>query len=92
MSPPMIVETPRIARLIAPVTIRPTPRPPPTSIFIRRPDRNEPNRFGASRKSSAFRDGGVSTTIRSQRFSESSLPSFSIAMYSCVPENDDAIV
>ena len=32
---------------------------------MNRPSRNEPSRFGASRKSSAERDGGVSTTIRS---------------------------
>ncbi len=49
-------------------------------------------RCGASRKSSAERDGGVSTTIRSQPPVAASWPSFSIAMYSCVPENDEEIV
>ena len=48
---------------------------------------------GASRKSSAERAGGVSTTIRSQApvstASACSWPSFSIAMYSCVPANWD---
>ena len=33
---------------------------------MKRPSRNEPSRLGASRKSSAERDGGVSTTMRSQ--------------------------
>ena len=59
---------------------------------MNRPSRNEPSRFGASRKSSAERDGGVSTTMRSQVPSRSacarSWPSFSIAMYSCVPANE----
>ena len=49
-------------------------------------------RCGASRKSSADRLGGVSTMIRSQLPSAASWPSFSIAMYSCVPENDEEIV
>ena len=56
---------------------------------MNRPSRNDPSRFGASRKSSADRLGGVSTTIRSQRSSARSWPSFSIAMYSCVPEKLD---
>ena len=34
-------------------------------------------------------EGGVSTTMRSQRSSARSCPSFSIAMYSCVPAKDD---
>ncbi|COY13798.1 Uncharacterised protein [Mycobacterium tuberculosis] len=51
-----------------------------------------PSRFGASKKSSALRDGGVSTTIRSQRSWLSSWPSFSIAMYSWVPASDVATV
>ena len=60
---------------------------------MNRPSRNEPSRFGASRKSSADRVGGVSTTIRSQRARPASAcarswPSFSIAMYSCVPANE----
>ena len=49
-------------------------------------------RCGASRKSSAERDGGVSTTIRSHFPVAASWPSFSIAMYSCVPENDVEMV
>ena len=56
------------------------------------PSRKLESRSGASRKSSALRDGGVSTTIRSHRpvrwASLSSCPSFSIAMYSCVPANE----
>ena len=51
-----------------------------------------PSRFGASRKSSALRDGGVSTTTRSHLSWASSWPSFSIAMYSCVPASDVATV
>ena len=66
------------------------PRPPARagadSSRIMRPSRNFDMRCGASRKSSAERDGGVSTTIRSHRPSRRSWPSFSIAMYSCVPE------
>ena len=57
-----------------------------------RPSRNDPSRRGASRKSSADLDGGVSTTMRSQVPSASArdrnCPSFSIAMYSCVPANE----
>ena len=68
------------------------PRPPPTSTFIRRPDRNDPNRCGASRKSSALRDGGVSTTTKSHLSSARSCPSFSMAMYSCVPAREVATV
>ncbi len=45
------------------------------------------SRAGASRKSSACRLGGVSTTIRSKPPSSWSSCSFSIAMYSCVPES-----
>ena len=59
---------------------------------MNRPSRNDPSRLGASRKSSADRDGGVSTTMRSHVRSRSawarSWPSFSIAMYSCVPANE----
>ena len=57
-----------------------------------RPSRNDPSRRGASRKSSADREGGVSTTMRSHDRSASararSWPSFSIAMYSCVPAKE----
>ena len=59
---------------------------------MKRPSRNEPSRLGASRKSSAEREGGVSTTMRSHVPSRSacarSWPSFSIAMYSWVPANE----
>ena len=59
-----------------------------------RPSRNDPSRAGASRKSRADRLGGVSTTMRSQPLgrrpsaSARSWPSFSIAMYSCVPAKE----
>ena len=53
------------------------------------PSRKRLIRFGASRKSSADRDGGVSTMIRSHWSLARSCPSFSMAMYSCVPENED---
>jgi hypothetical protein len=79
----------------APNTFR-TPQPPvragPDSSRIMRPSSADDIRCGASRKSSAERLGGVSTTIRSQRPSAASWPSFSIAMYSCVPENELEIV
>ena len=66
---------------------------------MKRPSRNEPSRCGASRKSSADRLGGVSTTMRSHASSSRpaafaasafvrSWPSFSIAMYSWVPANE----
>src|SRR5438477_11460046 len=57
-----------------------------------RPSRKRPNRWGASRKSRAERLGGVSTTIRSHRACAFSWPSFSIAMYSCVPAKLDAMM
>ena len=44
-------------------------------------------RRGASRKSSALRVGGVSITIRSNWPVVCNSCSFSIAMYSCVPES-----
>ena len=50
-----------------------------------RPSMNWVSRFGASRKSSALRLGGVSRTSRSKRPSLCSSNSFSIAMYSCEP-------
>ena len=59
---------------------------------IMRPSRNDESRCGASRKSSADRDGGVSTTMRSHRPVLESWPSFSMAMYSCVPENEVEMV
>jgi hypothetical protein len=54
-----------------------------------RPSRKRPRRCGASRKSSADRLGGVSTTMRSQVPVALSWPSFSIAMYSWVPAKLD---
>ena len=57
-----------------------------------RPSRKVDMRCGASRKSSAERDGGVSTTIRSHLPVAVSWPSFSMAMYSCVPENEVEMV
>ena len=50
-----------------------------------RPSMNWVSRFGASRKSSALRVGGVSRTSRSKRPELCSSNSFSIAMYSCEP-------
>ena len=64
-------------------------RPPPVSSRIIVPSRKRLIRFGASRKSSADRDGGVSTMTRSHCSLARSCPSFSIAMYSCVPAKDD---
>ena len=55
---------------------------------MKRPSSNDESRSGASRKSSADRDGGVSTTMRSQVPVACSWPSFSMAMYSCVPANE----
>jgi hypothetical protein len=60
---------------------------------MKRPSSSEDRRSGASRKSRADLDGGVSTTMRSHRrwFSTASMwswPSFSIAMYSCVPAKE----
>lgn len=57
------------------------------SSLMNLPSRKDPSRFGASRKSSAERDGGVSTTIRSHSSRALNWPSFSMAMYSCVPAN-----
>ena len=69
------------------------PRAGASSSRRNRPSSKDASRSGASRKSSADRDGGVSTTIRSHSPVRSaclcSWPSFSIAMYSCVPANDD---
>ena len=56
---------------------------------ISRPSRNRLSRCGASRKSSADRLGGVSTTLRSHSSACLSWPSFSMAMYSCVPAKLD---
>ena len=50
-----------------------------------RPSMNWVRRRGASRKSSALRVGGVSSTSRSKCPSLCSSNSFSIAMYSCEP-------
>ena len=58
------------------------------SSLIIRPSRKMDSRCGASRKSSADRRGGVSTTIRSHSPVAASWPSFSMAMYSWVPENE----
>ncbi len=65
--------------------LRPPARAGASSSRSIRPSRNRDSRAGASRKSSAERDGGVSTTIRSHSSRARSWPSFSIAMYSCVP-------
>jgi hypothetical protein len=46
--------------------IRPAPRAGAAKTRMSRPSRNEPRRLGASRKSRAEREGGVSTMIRSQ--------------------------
>ena len=74
------------------VISRAGPRAGVSSSLMNRPSRKLESRSGASRKSSALREGGVSTTIRSQRpvlrASRSSWPSFSIAMYSCVPAKE----
>ena len=63
-----------------------------SSSRMNRPSRKLESRSGASRKSSAEREGGVSTTIRSYLpdscASWWSWPSFSIAMYSWVPANE----
>ena len=94
--PPMIVET-ALANIENPAltTLR-MPQPPalagPVSSRIIRPSSALESRVGASRKSSADRLGGVSTMIRSHSPVEASCPSFSIAMYSCVPENDVEMV
>ncbi len=73
-----IIEAPRPAIFIViPVGFMKT--------FIERPSMNWVSRRGASRKSSALRVGGVSSTKRSKRPSEWSSNSFSIAMYSCEP-------
>ncbi len=61
------------------------PRAGASSMRSIRPSRNRDSRAGASRKSSAERDGGVSTMIRSHSSPARNWPSFSIAMYSCVP-------
>ena len=58
---------------------------------MKRPSKNDPSRAGASRKSKALREGGVSTTIKSHGAPgcACSCPNFSIAMYSCVPAKDE---
>ena len=94
--PPRIVETAFAnSENPAPSTLRrlrPPARAGEASSRIMRPSRKVDMRCGASRKSRAERDGGVSTTIRSQRPVAASWPSFSMAMYSCVPEKDEEIV
>ncbi|CAM5325504.1 hypothetical protein SANTM175S_10557 [Streptomyces antimycoticus] len=79
---PVIIDTPTFRNFI--------PALPPTfagaiSTLMNFPSKKEPRRFGASRKSSADRLGGVSTMIRSHSSRARSWPSFSMAMYSCVP-------
>ncbi len=49
------------------------------------PSTNRVMRPGASRKSRAWREGGVSSTIRSKRPLAHTSYSRSIAMYSCEP-------
>ena len=56
------------------------------SALSARPSRNELSRCGASRKSSALRDGGVSSTSRSNSCSWSRSYSFAIAVNSWDPE------
>ena len=53
--------------------------------FRARPSRNPSSRVGASRKSSALRDGGVSSTIRSKSCSCESSYSLATALSSCAP-------
>ncbi len=79
---PVIIDMPTFRNFI--------PARPPTFAGASRtrislPSRKEPRRLGASRKSSAEREGGVSTTMRSHSSFARNCPSFSIAMYSCVP-------
>ena len=92
MDEPTTAETPRIAVLMAPVINRPTPRPGAANTRMRRLSMNAPSRRGASRKSRALREGGVSTTTRSHVESSSNWPSFSMAMYSCVPAKEVTMV
>ena len=89
---PRMVDIAFIASPITPVTNRPMPRPGPSSSFHSRLSMKLPSRLGASRKSRALRDGGVSTTTRSHLSSASNWPSFSMAMYSCVPASEVATV
>jgi len=56
-----------------------------TKLFSMRPSRNDVNRPGASKKSSALREGGVSSTSRSKSYSWSSSYSFDTAVNSCDP-------
>ncbi len=79
---PVIIDMPTLRNAIP---ARPPSFAGAVSRRMSRPSRKEPSRLGASRKSSAERDGGVSTTIRSHSSLARSWPSFSIAMYSCVP-------
>jgi hypothetical protein len=85
VSAPVIIVNPALITLV-------NGRPALTGVAssrMSRPSRNRPSRSGASRKSSADRLGGVSTTIRSHSSERRSWPSFSMAMYSCVPAKLD---
>jgi hypothetical protein len=79
---PVIIDIPTFRNFIP---ARPPSFAGAVSSRINLPSRNDPSRFGASRKSSAEREGGVSTTMRSHSSRARNWPSFSIAMYSCVP-------
>ena len=61
-------------------------RPPGArNTFSARPSRKPSRRVGVSRKSTALRDGGVSSTITSKSASWRSSYSFAIALSSCEP-------
>ncbi len=79
---PVIIDMPTLRNFIP---ARPPAFAGAISTRMNLPSRKDPSRLGASRKSSAERLGGVSTMIRSQASRERSWPSFSMAMYSCVP-------
>ena len=94
-----MIPAPSTLVITADTMVKPTlisrsgPRAGASSSRRNRPSSSVLRCSGASRKSRADRAGGVSTTIRSQRPSASAMacswPSFSIAMYSWVPEKDD---
>ena len=83
-----LVTSPRPA-----VIIRAGPRAGASSSLTNRPSRNSESRSGASRKSRADREGGCrrrsGRRCRPRARRAWSWPSFSIAMYSWVPANDD---
>ena len=85
-SAPTTLATVRRKAWVATLTARTMPRPGDVIMRNRRWSRKRDNRLGASMKSSACRVGGVSTTTRSKSVRACSSYSFSIAMYSCVPD------